>query len=154
MKKTILITIIILIIGTGGYFLLKKNYPSPATVSVLSVNSNSAVSPGPGSNSSLNPAQTPDSTPNPGPAQPSPQEPRSIIIIKGFAFNPSDVKIKAGATIIWENQDTAPHKIKSETFNSGDLGNGDRFEFKFNTKGTFDYICGIHPSMHGRIIVE
>lgn len=76
------------------------------------------------------------------------------VTIQNFAFSPAELKVKAGATVIWVNNDSAPHTIKSATFNSATLANGDKFEFKFDKAGTFDYACSIHPSMKGKIIVE
>jgi len=31
---------------------------------------------------------------------------------------------------------------------------GDKFEFTFTEKGSFDYSCGLHPSMVGKVVVE
>ena len=76
------------------------------------------------------------------------------IAIKDFAFNPAQVTVNAGTTVVWTNQDAMVHRIQSEYVNSGDLQQGDTFQYTFNIKGTHDYICGIHPSMHGKIIVE
>lgn len=76
------------------------------------------------------------------------------ITIQNFAFNPDTLTIKQGTQVTWTNQDSTTHKIKSDTFNSGDLNKGDTFEFTFNTKGSFNYSCSIHPSMTGKIVVE
>ena len=76
------------------------------------------------------------------------------IVIQNFAFNPSVLTIAKGTTVIWTNQDSDPHVITSNTFNSGNLNRGDSFEFKFDTEGSFDYFCGIHPEMTGKIIVN
>lgn len=78
----------------------------------------------------------------------------NTVTIQNFAFNPGTLTVKQGETVTWMNQDAATHKIKSDTFNSPDLNQGDKFEFIFNNKGSFDYNCSIHPSMTGKIIVE
>lgn len=77
-----------------------------------------------------------------------------IISIKNFQFNPTSITIKSGTTIRWINEDSASHTIKSNDFNSEKLVTGKEFEFVFSKPGTYDYICGLHPSMKGRIIVE
>jgi plastocyanin len=74
--------------------------------------------------------------------------------IQNFAFSPGTLTIKKDATVTWTNNDSAPHQIKSNTFNSSQLANGQSYSFTFNTVGTFDYSCSIHPSMTGKIIVE
>lgn len=91
--------------------------------------------------------------------QPTSQQPENkveanTITIENFSFNPGTLTIKQGTKITWTNKDSAPHKIKSETFNSLDLNQGDKFEFTFDKKGSFDYFCSIHPSMSGKIVVE
>jgi plastocyanin len=77
------------------------------------------------------------------------------VSIKGFAFNPGDVTVAKGTTVTWTNNDSATHKIKSGdgSFNSDNLANGDTFQHTFDTAGTFDYICSIHPSMKGKVTV-
>jgi plastocyanin len=76
------------------------------------------------------------------------------VVMQGFAFNPPTLTIKTGTTVTWTNQDSAPHKISSDSFNSDTLSNGDSYSNKFDTPGTYNYICAIHTSMKGQIIVE
>ena len=77
------------------------------------------------------------------------------VTIKDFAFDPGDLTVAKGTAVTWKNDDSATHRIKSGdgSFDSKDLKNGDSFEHTFDTAGTFDYICGIHPSMKGKITV-
>lgn len=91
--------------------------------------------------------------------QPATQQPENkveanIVTIENFSFNPGSLTVKQGTKVTWINKDSAPHKIKSDTFNSSNLNQGDKFEFTFDKKGSFDYVCGIHPSMSGKIVVE
>jgi len=76
------------------------------------------------------------------------------VTIKNLSFSPSALNIKSGGIIIWRNDDSVPHNIKSAGFNSQTLNPGDSFQFQFKTSGTFDYSCGIHPEMKGKIIVN
>jgi len=76
------------------------------------------------------------------------------VIIKNFAFDPSDLTIKVGDTVTWINNDGTAHTVKMDTLESDNLSKGDTFSFTFSDAGTFEYICGIHPSMKGKIIVE
>lgn len=94
--------------------------------------------------------------PNQPPAaqQPQTQVATNTITIQNFSFNPGTLRVLQGAKVTWINQDATTHKIKSDTFNSSGLHQGDTFEFTFTTKGTFDYSCAIHPSMTGKIVVE
>ena len=79
--------------------------------------------------------------------------PNNVSIVN-FSFNPGTLTIKAGTTVTWTNNDSTIHTIKSATFNSGDLNQGDTFKFTFDAPGTFNYSCGIHPTMTGTIIVQ
>ena len=76
------------------------------------------------------------------------------IIIKDFKFTPNVITIKSGTKVKWINQDSVAHTIKSDSFNSDRLGDNGIFEFTFSKSGSYDYICGLHTGMKGRIIVE
>jgi plastocyanin len=80
----------------------------------------------------------------------------AAVTIKGFAFEPATVTIKAGESVTWTNQDSANHTVVADKgeFTSGDLANGATFTFKFDTAGTYAYKCSIHPSMTGTVIVQ
>ena len=81
------------------------------------------------------------------------------VIIKGFKFVPAALKIKKGTIVTWRNDDGATHTVESSDKNnkvllSEELGDGDTFTHTFNDVGSFSYICGIHSSMKGQVIVE
>jgi plastocyanin len=78
----------------------------------------------------------------------------SIVNIRGFTFTPDTLTIKKGTAVTWVNLDTAVHTVKSDVFSSQDLAQGDSFEYTFNTTGSFNYSCGVHPSMKGKVIVS
>lgn len=100
-----------------------------------------------------NPYQNQPTTGTPSTQAPTKVE-ANTITIQNFSFNPGTLTVKQGTKVTWINQDSVTHRIKSDTFNSQDLNQGDKFEFTFNNKGSFDYICGIHPTMTGKIVVE
>ncbi len=76
------------------------------------------------------------------------------VVIKDFTFDPGTLAVKAGTAVNWTNEDYAVHTVKSESFASGNLTKGDRFEFTFANKGSYGYYCVQHPFMKGTIIVE
>ena len=80
------------------------------------------------------------------------------VTIRGFSFNPGTITIKTGETVVWTNNDGAPHTVTAtsgpEMFDSGTLSKGQTFSQTFTTPGTYEYKCSIHPSMQGTIIVE
>ena len=79
------------------------------------------------------------------------------IEISNFAFNPSEIKIKKGETVVWINRDSAPHTVTSDSgneINSPQLSNEQVYSHSFSNTGTFNYYCSVHPSMKATVIVE
>jgi hypothetical protein len=76
------------------------------------------------------------------------------VAILNFAFAPQNVTIAAGTTVRWTNQDSYPHTATSPgNFDSGNLNQGQSWQYTFNTPGTYNYFCALHPTMTGTIIV-
>jgi plastocyanin len=75
--------------------------------------------------------------------------------IDNFAFTPKELTVKAGTTIVFRNRDDIPHSVVGSTgeFHSKALDTDDSFSFTFTKAGTYDYSCGLHPKMQGRIVV-
>lgn len=78
----------------------------------------------------------------------------NTVSIKNFSFNPAALTVKKRQTVVWVNNDAVAHSIKASAFNSGILNTGQSFSFTFNQAGSFNYSCGIHPTMKGKIIVK
>jgi plastocyanin len=76
------------------------------------------------------------------------------VSIENFAFVPSDITINKGDTVIWTNNDRAPHNVVFGQDRSPTLRSGDVYEKTFDEAGEFSYICSIHPSMTGKVIVQ
>jgi plastocyanin len=76
--------------------------------------------------------------------------------IDNFTFNPKQITVKAGDTVVWVNHDDIPHTVASQTqaFRSKALDTDDKFSFTFATPGTYPYFCALHPQMTGTIVVE
>lgn len=91
---------------------------------------------------------------NSNPTAPSPVGNSSAIEIKDFAFAPATTTVQAGTIVVWSNNDSAVHQIKSDLFESPDLAQGQNFEFRFSQPGTFDYVCSLHPDMKGQVVVQ
>lgn len=77
----------------------------------------------------------------------------NAIDIKDFAFNPDTITVTKGTTVTWTNKDSAPHTVKGTAFTSETLNQGQSYSYTFNEAGTFEYQCGIHPSMRAKVIV-
>ena len=80
----------------------------------------------------------------------------NAVTISNFAFAPASLTIPAGNTITWTNKDEEPHTVVSSdgtTFHSPGMDTGGTYSFTFQNAGTFEYICSIHPMMHGTVVV-
>lgn len=79
--------------------------------------------------------------------------PSASIAIKNFAFEPKVVTIVKGGTVTWTNEDSAQHNVVFGAETSPTLSTGGTYSKRFDTAGTFDYNCGIHPTMRGKVKV-
>jgi plastocyanin len=75
-----------------------------------------------------------------------------------LGFSPDVVTVVIGVnnTVVWTNNDAAPHTVtaKDNSFNSGNMNSGDVFQFTFNVPGTYKYGCNYHAWMAGTVIVK
>ncbi len=80
----------------------------------------------------------------------------SEVKIDNFAFGPQELTVAAGTTVTWVNRDDIPHSVvdKNKGFRSKTLDTDNSFSFTFANAGTYDYICGLHPQMTGKVIVK
>jgi plastocyanin len=77
-------------------------------------------------------------------------------------FIPSSVSIMKGDTVVWSNDDSAAHTVTSGSpadgpsgmFDSSLLIGGKSFEHTFDSSGSVDYFCMVHPWMTGSIQVS
>ena len=96
----------------------------------------------------------------PPPAATTPPPPAAAgtlwVDMKDFAFAPQTLRVPAGTTVVWTNQDAAGHTVTSDTgaFSSALLAKSQSFERTFAEKGTFEYHCTPHPFMKASVIVE
>jgi plastocyanin/sugar lactone lactonase YvrE len=80
------------------------------------------------------------------------------IEIYDFGFSPKRVEITAGIAVTWVNTGAVEHTTVSfrgsrKVWDSDIMRPGDRFTFTFERPGTYDYLCGLHPDMKGKIEV-
>jgi len=85
----------------------------------------------------------------------APPPPESRLDIDNFTFKPGVVTVPVGTKIVWENVDDIPHSVVETQgkFHSPALDTEDKYSFTFDTVGTFEYFCGLHPFMKGKVVV-
>ena len=85
------------------------------------------------------------------------QDATNAITIDNFTFTPPELTVAVGTTVKWVNHDDIPHSVvnKDKAFRSkAALDTDDSFSFTFTNAGTFEYFCGLHPHMVGKVIVK
>jgi plastocyanin len=76
--------------------------------------------------------------------------------IAAFAFGPNKHTSTVGQPVTWVNEDDSPHQVTivSTKERSPILLKGQSHAMGFNTAGTYEYICGLHPGMKGTLEVK
>ncbi|MEU6070130.1 MULTISPECIES: plastocyanin/azurin family copper-binding protein [Streptomyces] len=79
------------------------------------------------------------------------------VAIENFAFSPATLKVKAGTTVTWTNQDTDAHTVTSAgsggPLHSPALATHATYSYRFTKPGTYAYLCTIHPFMTATVEV-
>jgi len=78
------------------------------------------------------------------------------VAIDGFVFRPAVISVRVGDTITWRNADPVAHTVTEKTagLDSGDIAAGGAFRFVAKRKGRYTYVCTLHPTMRGELVVE
>ncbi len=79
-------------------------------------------------------------------------------------YDPSPANVAVGTAVTWINDDATLHTVVSgnpTTGETADFGSSSTFLSKgksishtFETAGTFDYYCTLHPFMIGQVVVK
>lgn len=80
----------------------------------------------------------------------------AAVTIAGFKFAPDTVTAAPNAAIAWTNKDSAPHQVvvSAKNLKTPVINGGQSAELKISEAGSYDYVCGIHPSMTGKIVIK
>ena len=78
------------------------------------------------------------------------------VVIEGMRFVPDSISVKAGDTVVWVNKDLFPHTATAQdrTFDSGELAVNASWKYIASKPGKYTYICTLHPTMKGTIVVD
>jgi plastocyanin len=80
----------------------------------------------------------------------------NVVTIDNFSFGPGELTVAVGTTVKFVNHDDIPHNVVNtdKVFRSKPLDTDDSYSYTFASAGTFNYFCGLHPKMTGKIIVK
>jgi plastocyanin len=91
-------------------------------------------------------------------SEPGPPGTTQTVHIDQFAYQPRSITVPAGTKITWVNRDDVPHTVTStarpKLFDSGTLDTDQSWSHDFDTPGTYEYFCAVHPKMTGQVIVK
>jgi plastocyanin len=78
------------------------------------------------------------------------------VSIENFKFAPATITAEANAPITFINKDGAPHQVvvSGKPFKTAVLQKGQSGSITIAEKGSYNYVCGLHPSMTGKIEVK
>jgi len=78
------------------------------------------------------------------------------VAIVDFGFDQETVEIPVGTTVTWTNTGDVIHTTTSKDglWDSAIMNTGDTFSYTFDTPGTYDYWCTLHPNMLGTVVVS
>jgi len=80
----------------------------------------------------------------------------AVVKIAQYKFATDTVRIAAGATVVWANDDVAEHTVTFDGTEPGSptIAPGGTFSHRFDRPGTYPYHCTPHPFMKGVVIVR
>jgi plastocyanin len=77
------------------------------------------------------------------------------LTMQNYMYQPANIQVRTSTTVTWTNQDNVAHSVtfKNGMKGSGLLSQGQSFSSTFNTPGTYQYYCTVHPSMVATVTV-
>ena len=80
--------------------------------------------------------------------------PKPVVVqLRSLSFSPALVRVPVGGSVTWSwGTGVVPHNVVGPGFESPSQASGS-FSHVFAKAGTVRYVCRIHPSMTGAVIV-
>jgi plastocyanin len=85
----------------------------------------------------------------------APIETTEVSMAKSYRFEPKVIRIDAGATVTWTNDDNFTHTVRVDGREDHEVGRGERVQIAFDRPGTYHYVCTLHRrDMDGQVLVR
>ena len=85
----------------------------------------------------------------------APQPQTYTVVIEGMRFEPADLTVDPGDTIVWMNKDMFAHTATADGgFDSRTIDAGGSWRLTLQTPGDVPYICSLHPTMKAMVRVR
>ena len=78
------------------------------------------------------------------------------VVMEGVGFVPNVLAVARGDTVVWVNKDPFAHTASAQdkSFDSKEIAAGKSWRFIAKKTGTFPYVCTLHPTMKGTLVVK
>ena len=76
------------------------------------------------------------------------------VLMDGGHFVPPWIEIAVGDTVTWTNRDALLHDAAGDGWTTEQLVDDESDSVTFSTAGSYPYVCTIHPSMTGTVVVR
>lgn len=78
------------------------------------------------------------------------------VTMENMRFQPENLTVTRGDTIVWVNKDLVPHTATSQAggFDSEVIQTEKSWRFTVQKKGDFAYVCTFHPTMTAMLRVK
>ncbi len=88
--------------------------------------------------------------------EPDPAPSRYVVEIRGLQFQPAELRVMPGDTVVWINRDIVPHTATAidGEWSSAGLERDESWQLVMGTNGISPYYCEYHPTMLGKLIAE
>jgi len=79
----------------------------------------------------------------------------ATIVIENMRFTPAVLQARSGDRITWQNRDLVPHTATAAgTFDSKVIEPGKSWSYVIGQAGRVEYLCKLHPSMTGTLVIK
>jgi plastocyanin len=80
------------------------------------------------------------------------------VTVREFAFGPRSISVQTGGSVTWTNRDEFDHAVQIDALHVDGAHFGPQsptksYMHRFTKSGTYSYVCAIHNSMTGTVIV-
>jgi plastocyanin len=89
-------------------------------------------------------------------SKPAPHESQTFQVeIRGMQFTPAALHVHRGDLVVFANKDIVPHTATSPGwFDSGPLQPGQSWTYAVTEAIDYQYVCTMHPTMHGQLLAQ
>lgn len=79
-----------------------------------------------------------------------------MVSMVSMTFQPADLTVDRGDTIVWKNDDFLPHTAtaRDSSWDSKSVDAGASWRYVADKSGRYSYYCMFHPNMQGTIEVR